>query len=71
MIYSSDLLAYNAKYFQTLFVGKWRSFANSLPIMLKFRSTVHEFVRANCCVLDNIETQIIRHIALCYANQRH
>jgi len=42
VIYSSDLFTYNAKYFQTLFGEKWRSFANSLRSMLKLRSTVHE-----------------------------
>ena len=29
----------NAKYFQTLAEEKWRSFANSLPSILKLRST--------------------------------
>ena len=42
VIYSSDLFTYNAKYLQTLFGEKWRSFANSLPSMLKLHSTVHE-----------------------------
>jgi len=42
VIYSSDLFRYNAEYFQTLSVAKWRSFAKSLRSMLKLRSTVHE-----------------------------
>ena len=42
MIESSALFTYNAKYLQTLFGEKWRSFANSLPSMLKLRSTMHE-----------------------------
>ena len=42
VIYSSDLFAYNAKYFQALSGEKWRSFANSLRSMLKCRSTVNE-----------------------------
>ena len=42
MIYSSDLFTYNAKYLQTLFAEKWRSFSNSLPSMLELRSTVHK-----------------------------
>ena len=25
---------------------------------------------ANCCVIDNIETQLIRHISLCYVNKK-
>ena len=41
-IYSGDLFAYNAKYFQTLAEDYRRSFANSLPSMLKLRSTEHE-----------------------------
>ena len=44
VIYSSDLFTYNAKYLQTLVGEKWRSFANSLPRMLKLRSTVLEVV---------------------------
>ena len=32
----------NTKYFQTLSGEKWRSFANSLRSMLKFRSTLHQ-----------------------------
>ena len=24
----------------------------------------------NCCVIDNFETQVIRHLALCYSNRR-
>ena len=40
--YSIDLFTYNAKYLQTLFGEKWRSFANSLPSTLKFHSTVHK-----------------------------
>jgi len=39
VIYSSDLVTYNAKYFQTLRREKWRSFTNSLHSMLKL---VHE-----------------------------
>jgi len=42
VIYSSDLFAYIAKYFQTLSGEKWRLFANSLRNMLKLRSTVQE-----------------------------
>jgi len=42
VICSSDLFTHNAKYFQTLFGEKWRSYANSLRSMLKLRSTVHE-----------------------------
>ena len=42
VIYSKDLFTYNAKYFQTLFREKWQFFANSLPNMLKLRSTVNE-----------------------------
>ena len=42
VIYSKDLFTYNAKYFQTLFREKWQFFANSLPSMLKLRSTVNE-----------------------------
>jgi len=42
VIYSSDLFAYSAKYFQTLSGEKWRSFAKSLRSMLKLRSTQHE-----------------------------
>ena len=45
VMYSSDLFTYNAKYLQTLFEEKWRSFANSLPSMLKFHATVHDVVR--------------------------
>ena len=39
---SRYLFTYYAKYFQTLAVEKWRSFANSLPSMLELRSTKHE-----------------------------
>jgi len=39
VIFSGDLFTYNAKYFQTLPMEKWRSFANSLRSMLKL---VHE-----------------------------
>jgi len=42
VVYSSDLFTYNAKYFQTLFGEKWRSFANSLHSMLELCSTVPE-----------------------------
>ena len=42
MICSSFLFTYNAEYFHTFSGEKWRSFANSLPSMLKLRSTVHE-----------------------------
>jgi len=42
VIYSSDLITCNAKYFQTFSGEKWRSFANSFHSMLKLRSTVHE-----------------------------
>jgi len=37
VIYLSDIFTYNAKYFQALGLPreKWRSFANSLPGMLK------------------------------------
>jgi len=44
VIYSSDLFKYNTKYFQTLSVEKWRSFANSLRSMPKLRSTVHKLL---------------------------
>jgi len=39
VIYSSDLFACNAKYFQTLPRDKWQSFAKNLRSMLKL---VHE-----------------------------
>jgi len=37
VIHSSDLFTYNAKYFQTLPMEKWRSFTNSCVLKL-----VHE-----------------------------
>ena len=42
VIYSGDLFTYNAIYLKTLLGEKWRSLANSLPSMLKLRSSVHE-----------------------------
>jgi len=42
VIYSSDLLRYNAKYFQTLSSEKCQSLANSLHSTLKLRSTLHK-----------------------------
>jgi len=53
VIYSSDLFACNAKYFQTLPRDKWQSFAKSLRSMLKLghevawqfdKKLVHEVV---------------------------
>ena len=44
VIYSSDFFTCNVKYLQILFGEKWRSFAQSLPSMLKLRFKVHEVV---------------------------
>ena len=41
VVYSNDLLTYNAKYLQTLLREKWRSFASSLHSMLKLSFTAH------------------------------
>jgi len=52
VIHSSDLFAYNTKYFQTLSGEKWRSFAYSLRRLLKLRSTLHERQSVWPTVLD-------------------
>jgi len=41
VIYLNDLFTYNAKYFQTLPMEKWRYFGNSLRSMQKL---MHEVV---------------------------